>query len=270
MKIRCKNCFKVLQPNEEYCTHCGEHSEEIAKVMKEKNKDLDSMAKFKLALILFLSIAFLGTGVFTVTFTLIFTKTTSYQWEWIKTISSANSILITSASLFLVLIILYNKELKKMFFNGNLQQLLGSIIVGVLVGAIIIVMSKLTPYTKLIPSYMTNYLSGGERYLPNGGGINIWGLYISMILVSICEEIILRKRVIDMLDDETLLGDKAIIVVATLISTFLDFIWIMSLETVIMMTLLNVTLSAIYMYTNRSIGVNVILRIILITIIFII
>lgn len=270
MKIRCKNCFKVLQPNEEYCTHCGEHSEEMAKVMHEKNHELDSMAKFKLAMILFLSVAFLGTGVFTVTFTLIFTKTTNYNWEWIKTISSANSIFITSASLLLVLIIIYNKELKKMIFNGNLQQLIGSIIVGVLVCAIIIVMSKLTSFTKIVPSYMTDYLDGNERFLPNGGGISVWRLFFSMVFVSICEEVILRKRLIDMLDDETLLGEKAIIVVATLLGTFLDFIWIMSLETIIMMLVLNMTLSVIYMNTNRSIGLNIILRIILITIIFII
>lgn len=270
MKIRCTNCFKVLKPNENYCTHCGTYSEEMTKVMKEKSTELDSMAKFKLAMILFLSVAFLGTGIFTVTITLIYNKTTEYQWSWIKTVASANSLLITSAALLLVILVLYHKEIKKSLFNGNLYQLLGAIVIGAFVIAIMIMMSKITSITKVIPSYMTDYLVGSERYLPNGGGINIWGLYLSMIFIAICEEIILRKRIIDMLDDETLLGEKSIIVCATLLITFLDFLWTMSLETVIMMLVLNVVLNAIYMYTNRSTCLNILLRIILVTLIFII
>ncbi len=270
MKIRCNNCFKVLKPNEDYCTHCGTYSEEMAKIMKEKPSELDSMAKFKLAMILFLSIAFLGTGIFTVTITLIYTKTTEYQWSWIKTVASANSLLITSAAFLTILLVLYHKEFKQSIFNGSLNQLLGSLVIGGLVVGIMVLMSKLTSVTKVIPSYMTDYLTGSERYLPNGGGINIWGLFFSMIFISICEELILRKRIIDMLDDETLLGEKLIIIVSTLLITFLDFLWTMSLETVILTLVLNLTLNAIYMYTNRSIGLNILLRIILITLIFLI
>ena len=33
MKIRCKNCYRVLNPNEEYCTACGEHSAAMQKAM---------------------------------------------------------------------------------------------------------------------------------------------------------------------------------------------------------------------------------------------
>lgn len=270
MKIRCTNCFKVLKPNEDYCTHCGTYSEEMARVMKEKPTELDSMAKFKLAMILFLSVAFLGTGIFTVTITLIYNKTTEYSWNWIKTVASANSLLITSAALLIVSLILYHKEIKKSLFNGNMNQLLGSLVVGGFVIAILVLMSKLTSVTKVIPSYMTDYLVGSERFLPNGGGINVWGLYFSMIFIAICEEIILRKRIIDMFDDETLLGEKMIILFSTLLISFLDFLWVMSLETVLMTIVLNAVLNAIYMYTNRSTCLNIIFRIILVTLIFII
>lgn len=62
MKIRCKNCYRVLNNNEEYCTKCGEHSDEIQRIMETGEIPTDEVASFKLHLYLYLGIAFLLNG----------------------------------------------------------------------------------------------------------------------------------------------------------------------------------------------------------------
>lgn len=267
MKVRCKNCYKVLGPQEEYCTNCGAHSEEIEKRLKTGHIELDSMAKLKLSLILFFSIAFLGSGVFMIVFAVIQNKLTS---AYNDIVCRANSLLITSIILLVVLLILYRKELKSMIYNGNKEQLIGNILIGVVVVAILVLFSKLTHVTRVIPKYMTDYFASNEVTLENGGGVSIIGLFISMLAITICEEIIFRRRLIDTLDDETLWSEKSIIIVSAIIATILDFSWIMATETILMMFVLNLCMSMIYMNTNRSLGINIILRTVLLIVVFLI
>ena len=48
MKIRCKNCYRVLNPNEEYCTACGEHSAAMQKAMITGDYGPDNAGKLKI------------------------------------------------------------------------------------------------------------------------------------------------------------------------------------------------------------------------------
>ena len=48
MKIRCKNCYRVLNPNEEYCTACGEHSVAMQKAMITGDYGPDTVGKLKI------------------------------------------------------------------------------------------------------------------------------------------------------------------------------------------------------------------------------
>ena len=266
MKIRCKNCFKTLRPNEEYCTYCGEHSEEVEALMKKGIADIDSTTKLKLALVLYTALGFVGTGIFMIVFTLIYRRVGTDNWDFNV---NANSLLITSLVLLFVLILTYGKELKSMIFNGNIYQLLGSFMIGTIAIVAIYFLSKITSFTKVIPNYMTDFINGGDRYNQENNGIfSIACMYISMVAVSVVEEIVCRRRLVDALDDDTLLNDKLILVIATLFATFLDFIWVMSVETLLMSLVVNAVMTLIYMNTNRSIGVNVLLRVILITLVF--
>ena len=60
MKIRCKNCYRVLNENEEYCTSCGEHSLEMAEYMRTGIRKISQGEKLKTALLFFAFIAFIG------------------------------------------------------------------------------------------------------------------------------------------------------------------------------------------------------------------
>ena len=71
MKIRCKNCYRVLDPNEEYCKACGEHSEQMKKAMETGNYGGGPLDRFKIAFALFAVLAFLGNGIIMTIFAVI-------------------------------------------------------------------------------------------------------------------------------------------------------------------------------------------------------
>ena len=89
------------------------------------------------------------------------------------------------------------------------------------------------------------------------------------IFVAISIEVLCRKRLVDALD-ETLLGEKTIFIITILVTTALETLWIMSLDVVIPLLILNIVLTGIYMYTNRNIFINIVLRVLLIIIAIII
>jgi len=267
LKIRCKKCFKVLKPNEEYCTNCGEHSDEVAQYMQEKKHTLDAASKFKLALIIFLAVAFVGTGILMVSFALIQNKKyNTYDTNTCKAVS----FLITSIVLLIFTLFSSFKDLKKLIFNGTIKELSLSLIMGALVIAIIIVLNYLSVNTRVIPNYMIDYLDDNIVFNVEGTWMSIPTLFISLVFSVISEEILIRKKLLDMLDEETLWSDASIIVVGAVITTLLNFSWLMSTEIILTMFILNIACNAIYIYTNQSLGVNILLRIIMICIIFII
>jgi hypothetical protein len=58
MKIRCQNCYRVLDKNEEYCKSCGAHSEQMRKAMDTGNYGGAPLDRFKMGALLFLILAF--------------------------------------------------------------------------------------------------------------------------------------------------------------------------------------------------------------------
>ena len=84
--------------------------------------------------------------------------------------------------------------------------------------------------------------------------------HVVMGLVTICEEYIYRHRLINFFDEETMLSDFWIVVLTTLISSVLSFAWFMSVEILIMTVLINLLMSLLYINTNRSLGINILIR----------
>ena len=67
-----------------------------------------------------------------------------------------------------------------------------------------------------------------------------------------------------------MLGDTGVIIVAGLVGTIMSFSWIMSVETVIVSLVMNLVLAGIYANSNRSLGLNILFRILIIVSQFII
>ena len=134
-----------------------------------------------------------------------------------------------------------------MFFNGTKKQLLLAIIIGIISIAILVLVHNLSGYTRVIPNYISDYVDGKIVITTDILGVSSPFVVISLILSIISQEIVFRRRFIDALDEDTLLGDRSIILLGALVGTALDFIWIMSPETLLMTFVLN-GLMRLYIY----------------------
>ena len=264
MKIRCKNCYRVLEPQEEYCKNCGTHSIEIQKAMQTGDYGGGPVYRLKMGLILFLIIAFIGSGIFTI----IFGTFTSDATE--SVFNKSNSLLVTSIICTAVLYIVNYKSLKDFFWNGNWKQLFGLISISVIFLVMTFFLPKISSITKVLPNFITSYLHSGTARWFSGKNTNVSFVLLSLILVIIVEEFLFRRLLIDVLDEHTMLGDLMIVLITTLISTVLDFAWMMAPETIIVSLVLNMVCSGFYMYSNRSLIISIIFRILVVVIQFII
>ena len=264
MKIRCKNCYRVLDPKEEYCKSCGEHSEQMKKAMETGNYGGGPLDRFKIAFALFAVLAFLGNGIIMTIFAVIKEDASSSLFN------KSYSLLFSSIVAFLAIFIIHIKDLKDFFWNGNKSQFINCFVVGTLFIIIATLCSLLTKYTRVLPLYATDYLSSGTAKWFSGPKTNISVLFVSFILVALTEEIVFRRLLIDALDDATMLGDTGVIIVAGLVGTIMSFSWIMSVETLIVSFVMNLVLAGIYANSNRSLGLNVLLRVLIIVIQFLI
>ena len=70
--------------------------------------------------------------------------------------------------------------------------------------------------------------------------------------------------------DETMLSDKAIYFITSIVVTLFEIVWIMSLEIAIVSLIINLVATGIYMYTNRNLLINIIMRILVVLIVLII
>ena len=62
MKIRCQSCYRVLNNDEEWCTRCGAHSDEVEKLMKSGIEPIEEDEIGKRSVLFYFLIAFLVTG----------------------------------------------------------------------------------------------------------------------------------------------------------------------------------------------------------------
>lgn len=254
MKIRCKNCYKVLNPNEEYCTYCGEHSEQIAKAMKTGDYGGGAEQKIKISFLVFILIAFLGTGIISVVLAAI--QGTAYNDIYKK----ANSLLITSIVTLVIMVIINYKEFKDYFWNGNIKQLLGCSAIAVLTVIIVCSLSLISNYTTIFPSEYIGYFQSGKARWFSGGQTNLFLTLLTFLMIAFVEELLFRRMFIDALDENTMLSDPVIILIGGIVGSSLDFAWIMSPETLVCSFIINLVATGIYANSNRSMILNIILR----------
>ena len=150
-----------------------------------------------------------------------------------------------------------------MIITGTMKQIAASTIIGVLLILTCLLFSLVSSHTSALPGYITKFLSSGNATLFDEGDTNIITILFSFTLIIISQEIVFRRRMIDAFDNDTLLGDISIIIFSGLIGTFLDVMWFMSLDIVVLSLIMNFTLSGIYMYTNRNVAITVGIRLLL-------
>lgn len=268
MKIRCKNCYRILNPNEEYCTSCGEYSEKMHKAMVTGDYGPDPVAKFKISFGIYAIAGFILCGIFQVIFALIENKMNNDR-GYTNLFCQTNSLFYSSIIAFVTMLIVFKKDLKSYFPKMTKNQILGSVMIGSLTVAIVILLNYLSNFTLIFPKYITKYLEEGSAVFFDFKGECIFKIVVGTLLSSICLEILGRKYLVDALD-ETMLSDQAIYFVTSIVVALFEIAWIMSLEIAIVSIVFNLVATGIYMYTNRNLLVNIIMRILIVLIVLII
>ena len=282
MKIRCQNCYRVLNNNEEYCTKCGTHSQEIANIMKTGEIPTDEVSSFKIHFYLYLGIAFLLNGALFVLYGVLFDKMYpggeygeigDAMPKNITYFSSINALIITSIIMFVLTLILNIKQLGLDYKITNIKRAIISFIVmiGISFGVI-----YLTSNTNIIsiPIYMKDYIQGN---IPNTdifeNSISFWKIILVLGLYSFVQEYIFRKHLAAAFDDGTLLSLPATIILMTLISAILETICFSvfssgTFEYVIYTFIGSIIYQGIltlnYFFNKQTLTINIILRILFI------
>lgn len=263
MKIRCNNCYRVLNQNEEYCTSCGEYSPKMHNAMITGNYGPDNSAKFKLAFGVFGIAGFIICGVLQVIFAVIQTRELEFTTQ---EFCQTNSLFYSGLLALIIMLIVFRKDLKE-FIKLEKKNLLFSIIIGILVITIVILLSKLFTFTQIFPNFIVEYLSNNPVFLDLKNECII-KIAVGSVTMGITLEFV-RKYLIDAFDD-TMLSDKSILIFSTIIMTICEVAWIMSLDVAIVVLIINITFNLLYMQTNRSIILNISLRTLLYIITFLI
>lgn len=258
MKIRCKNCYRVLNQNEEYCTSCGEYSERMHTAMVTGNYGPDPIGKFKLAFGIFGIAGFIVCGILQVVFAILETKEKGVYTELY---CQTNSLFFSGLAATLFSLIIFRKDLKEFVQKTKKSNIILGLFVGILVIIISILLSKLFKITQILPNFIVNYFTNHTITFFDLKGVCVLKILVGTILATLVLEV-LRKYLVDAFD-ETLLGDKAIYIFTTLIMTVFEIAWFMSLDIAIVCLLINLTTTGIYMYTNRNVVTNMIIRVIL-------
>lgn len=287
MKIRCKNCFRVLNNDEEYCTRCGEHSEEVKHIMTNGIVLDDEVAIAKKHLSIYFLIAFLINGIINVIFGIFFDSLyEGYNYGGIGTdlplaityFSTANSLFYTSIIVFLTFIAMSMKDFKANFEIKNKKKFY--ITLGIF-SAVMLSFVLITRFTSLsfVPTYIKEFLifPSGEMLL--SGSFNYFKVIVILVLFGLTEEVVFRKSVMMAFDEGTLLPDGVIVVLQALISTvfyvlaFLIFQKSSFTEIVLCIIasfIFNVILGTNFYLNNRKIFNNLIIRVIFIILLLII
>lgn len=260
MKIRCKNCYRVLNPNEEYCTNCGEHSAQMQQAMITGDYGPDVNAKFKTGLGIFVLAGFLCCGILQVIFAVMQNKEIG---AYSNLFCEVNSLFYSGILVALLSIFFFRKDLKQVKFNRSISTYLIGLLIGILTIVIIILLSKLVSFVSIFPKYICDYLESSTKVFFNLKYECIFKIIVEFLLIYISLEIIIKKTLIDMLD-ETMLGDKSIYLITVLVATILESAWIMSLDVIIPTLFINIVTTGIYMYTGQNVYINILLRVIFI------
>lgn len=282
MKIRCQNCYRVLNNNEEYCTKCGAHSQEIERIMKTGEIPTDEVASFKLHIFLYLGIAFLLNGALFVLYGVLFDRMypgAEYgeigdaMPKNITYFSSINALIITSIIMFLLVAILNIKQIAVDYKITSIKRALISFVIMVGITFGIIYMTKNTNIIA-IPIYMKDYIQGN---IPNTelfeNSLSIWKIVLVLGLYSFVQEYIFRKHLAAAFDDGTLFSLPTTVILITLISAVLETICFSvfssgTFEYVVYTFMGSLIYQGIltinYYFNKQTLAVNIILRILFI------
>lgn len=281
MKVRCQNCYRVLNNNEEYCTKCGTHSAEIQRIMETGEIPVDEVGQFKLHIYLYLGIAFLLNGALFVLYGVFFDKIKPGEYgeigdampKDITYFSSINSLLITALIMF-VLVMLFN--LKNAFVDFKLSSIKRAIISFVVMMGISLGLIYLTKETNItiIPIYMKEYLQGtiadADLFADS---INLWKIIVVLLTYSIVQEYIFRKHLAAAFDEGTLINLPMTIILMTFIGAVLDVIcfsvfssgtFTYVIYTFIGSLIYQGILTLNYFYNKQSLLINILSRILLV------
>lgn len=287
MKIRCRSCYRVLNNDEEYCTRCGTHSDEVKELMDSGITPIDEVAVAKQSLIMYLLIAFLLNGILNVLFGVIFnTIHAGYNYGEVGMdlplavtyFSAANSLLITSVIIIFVAFMFNYKDLLPFIKINDKKQFLITTGVGILVMVGITFITKYTDLT-FLPIYIRDFLMNPTIDMKLEGSFNLFKIIVVLLCYAFAEEVIFRKALINGFDEGTLLRDSSIIILQTLISTiltsacflllqktsFVDYMWTIGGNLIF-----HLLMGLNYYFNKRSIASNLIIRLIFIILVVII
>ena len=287
MKIRCRSCYRVLNNDEEYCTRCGAHSDEVKELMESGITPIDEVAVAKQSVIMYLLIAFLLNGILNVLFGVVFnTIHAGYNYGEVGMdlplavtyFSAANSLLITSLIIVFVAFMFNYKDLLPFLKINNKNRFIITTCIGV---AVMVGITFITKYTDLtfLPIYMRDFLMNPTIDMKLEGSLNLFKIIVVLLCYGFAEEVIFRKALINGFDEGTLLRDSSIIILQTLISTilsslcflllqktsFIDYMWTIGGNLIF-----HLLMGLNYYFNKRSITSNLIIRLIFIILVVII
>lgn len=280
MKIRCKNCYRVLNLDEEYCTRCGEHSEEIAYILKNGIVPYNPVKQFKKMLFLYLGIAFLLNAVFGIVMALVYVaKNTNIELgetgtvlpTAMKLFTSLNSLLISGLILFVIILILEWQKIKTEIREVDSKSFIISLVWGLLLICVFTFITKVTDISFIPPLFKEYILNPNKAFL----SVEQFGLFKIvpvMIMYAFIEEYIFRKSLYEALDDATLMKSTQMMVIGTFSGVLLDFLWFGffnsgSFTNILLILfssfIIQYTMSIFYFVNKKNIVFNVIFRIVL-------
>lgn len=281
MKIRCNNCYRVLNNNEEYCTKCGTHSEEIKRIMETGEVPVDETGLFKLHIYLYLGIAFLINGALFVLYGVFFDRMNPGEYgeigeampKDITYFSSINALLITSLIMFVLVLLLNAKNIFVDFKITNKLRALISSVVMIALSTGLIFLTKETSIS-VIPIYMKEYIMGSISDADLfANSISMWKIIVILFGYSVVQEYVFRKHLSAAIDESTLLDLPATIIIMTIVGAILDIICFSVFSSGTFASVIYVFIGSLiyqgilnlnYFYNKQSLLINVVMRLVLI------
>lgn len=277
MRIRCKNCYRVLNNDEEWCTRCGTHSDEVAELMKSGIEPINEVHIMKSSLLLYLLIAFLVNGLLNVIFGVIFNAMyDNYYYGEVGSnlpnaivyFSAINSLMVTSIIMAIVAYFVNLKDFNSFLKIKDQKRLLISLIIGLFVSAGLVVLARFTDLS-IIPIYFRDFLLEKTPDMTLTGSMNLFKIIVVLVFYGLAEEIIFRKAIIGGMDEATLLPDWQIVILQGLMATVLSALCFLILARLSLVNYLlclaaslifNTTMGFCYYYNKKSLVVNLIIR----------
>lgn len=278
MKIRCEKCYRILNDNEVYCTRCGEFSPKIQAQMEGKTAPSQSK-KYLTQLFLAFFVAFFLNGILIVVFSVFFDRffpnapygdLDERLPASITLFSHTYAFLVSSIALLAMLLFIYRKKILKVigsFYSGEILYALWFGVFGLMLFAFLIAKTPIS----FIPSFF-------QRVIENPGDLIAFisprayvKIFVALICYAFIEEVIFRYALVEILDEATILPEVVVVLIIALGGAFFDWLAFgFNMPMIIGNLLLQIFLSVTFLFFRRKIFFNLVFRVLLISLIFII